>query len=463
VRIALVKPFEVSDSIQPNLGLGYLAAALTPGNDVVIVDCILEGLGPESLAARLAPFVPQIVGFQVNTFTVGRTRDYLRAVRQAFPEALTIAGGPHPTVLPQETFTALGPDLDLALQGEAEIPFARLAALMASGPLEPDAMESIPGLVWRDGGGGIRCNATVRTDLATIPMPRWDLMPPGLYPQAPHSAFFRAWPVAPLIASRGCPYACTFCSGSLIHGRTVRYRPVDSVLDEIRLLHDRYGVRELHFVDDNLTFDPEYVHRLCDGLLALPFRLPWACPNGVRLDSLDRELLDHMRKAGCYAVGLGIESGSPRILKRIRKGGNPELVPEQVARISEAGIETRGFFVLGFPTETLDEMEATVRLALELPLDFAHFMFYHPIPGTESYREIVAAQGDAEGVRWNASTFAEVAYTPDGIKPRTLHRIRRHALMRFYLRPRNLARLARQVRSTRHALFLARRVARWLK
>lgn len=461
-RVALVKPFDPSDSIQPNLGLGYLAAALSPRHDVALADCILERLTPAALTRTLQPFHPDIIGLQLSSFAQAPARACLLQLRSEFPRATIVVGGSHPTLAPRDTLVEFGPLVDFAVRGEGEAALLALADHAADGLLDESACRRIPGLVWKGRDGEIHLNRTARTDLARLPLPRWDLMDPRRFPPAPHAAFFRRFPVAPVIASRGCPHQCTFCAGGTIHGRRLRYRSLDSVLEETSLLHDRYEVREIHFVDDNLTEDQGYVHELCDRILALPFRLAWSCPNGVRLDSLDRPLLEHMKAAGCYALGLGIESGSPRILARMRKGFDLDAVRSQVALIHDVGLETRGFFVLGYPGETREDLERTVALSLELPLDIAHYMFFHPIPGTPAFRAALAdgQNGDHNGV--DAPTFAEVAHVPRGMTRAELRQLRREALVRFYLRPSRLWHLLSQVQGPGHLYYLGRRVTRWL-
>jgi radical SAM superfamily enzyme YgiQ (UPF0313 family) len=459
MRALLVKPRIVSDSVQPALGLGFLAAAAHP-HEVAIHDGLLGG-GPDAMVRRARAWGAGAVGFQLNSFDVRSSAAWIAKVRSELPGVVTIAGGPPPTAPPAETFRLLGANLDYLIRGEAEDGFRALLDLLAAGRPGPGALAAVPGLAWRGADGTLRQNPTATTDLDRLPLPRWDLLDPARYPPAPHSAFFRRFPVAPVAVSRGCPYPCSFCAGALIHQREVRYRRTEAVLDEIALLHDRHGVREIHFVDDNLTYDPERAHALCAGLRRLPFRVTWSCPNGIRLDRIDRALADHMRTAGCYSVGVGIESGSARMLGRIRKGLDLATIRRQVAMLHAAGLETRGFFVLGFPTETRAEMAATVDLSLELPLDFAHFMLFHPFPGTRAYEEAALERG-AAAIDWSAETLAEPAYAPAGITAAGLKSLQRRAFLRFYLRPRAALRLASSVRGPRHAGWLARRIFRWL-
>lgn len=464
MRIALVKPFDVSDSVQPVLGLGYLAAALSPDHDVTIVDAVRDRLDDAALVARLVVSAPRLVGLQAQSFGLGRVAATLEAIRRALPAATLVIGGPHPTALPVETLARLAPPIDYVFEGEAEDGLRALADRLEDGPADDAGLATVAGLVWRDRTGTVHRNPRATTDLARLPMPRWDLMDPRTYPPSPHAAFYRRFPIAPIVASRGCPHPCTFCAGSLVHGRRVRYRPLDHVIHEIEVLQRDFGVREVHFVDDNLTEDPDYVRALCDRLRSLARPIAWACPNGVRIDRIDEALARHMKAAGCHAVGLGVESGSPRVLGHIRKHLTLEQIHACADALRRAGIQTRAFFVFGFPGETRAEMRETIDLALRLPVDLAHFMFFHPFPGTREYERL---QGDpiasaAAPVDWSASTFAEVAYVPDGMTRRELKALVREAFLRFYLRPSRLGVIASGVRGPRHLWYLGRRMARWL-
>lgn len=457
MKLALVKPNDVSDSVQPNLGLGYLAAA-AQGCEVMVIDAIRERLSPRGLLARLQAFQPDLVGFQVNSFSLRWTEEALLFVRQALPFAKVVLGGPHPTLCPLGTLERFKDLVDFIVIGEGEDAIAGLVERWPGGEVSPEVLKGLPGVAFHDGEGvKYETPSTVNGKWLSV-IPRWDLMDPRTYPPSPHSAFFREMPVAPIIASRGCPFPCTFCAGGILHGRRVRYRPIEVVIEEIGLLRQRYGVREFHFVDDNLTSKAEYVHALCDAIMKHFGRLTWSCPNGVRLDTLDREVLRHMVESGCYALGFGIESGSPKVLKRMRKGITVDEVREKVALAHEMGLHTRGFFILGYPGEEESDIAATIKLALELPLDAAHFMFFHPIPGTAAYKE-AEALGE---INMDAPTFAEVAFVPKGLTASRLRSLRRAAFLKFYLRPKTLVGLLSEVRGPRHFYFIARRAIRWL-
>jgi anaerobic magnesium-protoporphyrin IX monomethyl ester cyclase len=287
-------------------------------------------------------------------------------------------------------------------------------------------------------------------------------MPPQGFPPSPHAAFYREFPVAPMVASRGCPYPCVYCAGKLTMGKTVRYRSVDNVLEEVRLLLGRYKVREIHLVDDNFTYSKEYVLEFCRKVGEESLKFFWTCPNGVRLNTLDEEILSAMKKAGCYAVAVGVESGSQRVLDNMRKGLTLEEIRSKIGAIRRVGLTPIGFFVLGFPGETRAEMEQTLGFSTSLGLRRANFMLFHPFPGTEVFKWI-QKRHQRNGLLLTAPSFAEVSYIPEGFSARELKDLQRKAFLRFYLRPGVLLRFIGDIRSIRHAYYISRRTLRWMR
>lgn len=455
MNVLLVKPYSDFPTRIPHLGLGYLAAALRRrGHAVRIADCPREGLGERELLALAAGWGPRLVGFSAFTADIPVLRGLCLALRAALPEATLVIGGPHPSCLPDHLFSYI-PEIDYAIAGEAEAGLAQLADGLEAGGFDPAA---IPGLAWRS-EGAVRANPPrFEPDLDALGLPAWDLLRPDIPVLAPHGAFVRRQPSAPIVTSRGCPYPCTFCAARSVSGRRIRQRSLESVLAEVALLTDRHGIRELHIEDDNFTFRREFVEGFCEGLLRRGGTLPWCCPNGVRLDSLDPELLRLMRRAGCYSLSLGIESGAPRVLAMIRKGLEPDGIRERVARIREAGIKTTGFFIIGFPTETAAEIEATIRFARELALDRAQFSTFLPLPGTVYFDELIAAHG-LDGIPWEGFLTTEAFEVPGGLPRGELVRLQRRAFLRFYRRPGTLLRLAGEIRGPRHLAHLAARAA----
>lgn len=460
MNVLLVKPFNRSDHIQPSLGLGYLATALRKRHEVRILDCIKEGMTIERFRAFLDGGVPDVVGIQCYTFDLPFVREALAAVKERRRDAVTVIGGPHPSALPAETMALFGDRLDFLFVGEAEEGFAALVERSAG--QVAIALDEIPGLVWRAKDGSVRVNARRVTDeLDRLGLPAWDLIKPQTYPESQHGAFFQQFPIAPIMVTRGCPFPCTFCAGGVVSGRKVRRRGIDAVLGELTLLRNDFGIREFHIIDDNFTMDTVYAKEFLRRLKKLDLGMSWAVPNGVRMDTLDTELLGLMRDTGLYLVSLGIESGSDDVLKRMKKGITTAVIREKVRMIHDFGIDIAGFFILGFPGETVGTVRQTIRFAVELPLARANFFTYLPFPGSESYADLVKS-GELDGVDWDRFYFTTAAYAPQGMSRETLKALHRQAFAAFYLRPRIVLYHIRSIKSLRHFCFLAKRFINWI-
>ncbi|MFH1790369.1 MAG: radical SAM protein [Candidatus Omnitrophota bacterium] len=457
MKILLVKPYNLSDHIQPSLGLGYLAASVRGKHDVRILDCIKERIKPDAFRSAVSKYNPDMIGIQCYTFDIYNVREMLAAVRNK--NVITVLGGPHPSTDPAGTMEFFKDNLDYAFVGEAEIGFSKLADKI--GGARNFINEEINGLVWRD-NGHVRINErSLVKDLDSLGSLAWDLIRPETYPEAQHGAFFRNFPIAPIIVTRGCPFSCTFCAGNLISGKTLRTRGVRSVLDEIVMLRRDYGIREFHVIDDNFTMNREFAKELLKGLKALDLGMSWAVPNGIRMDTVDDELLDLMKETGLYLVSLGIESGSDRVLKLMKKSLTTGKVRQQVRLIRSHGLEVAGFFILGFPGETVEDIKKTIAFSLELDLIRANFFTYLPFPGTESYAELKKS-GKLDDINLKRFYFMNATFVPDGMDAVTLKRLQRSAFMRFFLRPRIFIKNLAGIKSFNHFRFLLSRFMRWM-
>ena len=460
MRVALVKILSVADEVVPPFGLGYLADAVRRrGHEAAVVDALRDKLGEETLVSRLAGLKPDLVGVLLFSKDLRIVRSLLRAVREAVPGAKTCVGGPHPSAVPSETMEYFGDCLDFAFIGEAETGLPMLMDLLRDG--ETGGFQEVPGLVHR-ADGAVAVNPRVFVEDLDVLAVAWDLIPPASCPRAPHGAYYRQFPVAPIVTSRGCPFQCTFCAAECVSGRKVRRRSVENVVSEIEMLRDRYGVREIHIEDDNFTGKKEYVLAFCEALRRRVPGISWTCPNGVRVDTLDREMLAAMKASGLYFLSVGVESGSDRILKKMKKSLTVGRIEEKVRLVRETGIEVSGFFMLGFPGETLAEMEETIRFALRLPLARASFANFQPFPGCEEFATL-RERGEIP-VDWESfePTLQSTTYAPAGTTAQALRTLRKRALWRFYGRPRVAWGMVRGIRSLDHAGWVLRRGWRWL-
>ena len=235
---------------------------------------------------------------------------------------------------------------------------------------------------------------------------------------------------------------------------------MEYIKEHIKMLYGR-GIREIHIVDDNFTFDKDYCKEILRGIISLNLDISLATPNGVRMDHLDDETLDLMKQAGQYLATVAVESGSDRILKKMRKSTTVEEIRKNIQRIRRHGFQIAAFFILGYPGETKEDIEKTIKLSRQLGLIRANFFTYLPLPGTESYNELVAS-GEIAKVDWNNFLFMSAAYVPPGMTREELLSFKRKAFLGFFLNPRVFLANILGIKSFKHFKFLFRRFYHWL-
>ncbi len=430
----------VLNTIAP-LGLAYLAAvARDEGHEVDLVDCSL-GITLAELCSRAAEFGPQVIGLTYTTPSWLAARDAAKALREAAPNAKFVIGGAHVTAAPKETLSHAA--FDAGVIGEGEATFIELLAAWNS---DPNAdLSGIAGLaLLGDGEPFLTPPREMIEDLDSLPYPARDLLP-ALSDYHPTPASYQRLPLGVLMTSRGCPARCTFCDRA-IFGCSFRAHSVDNVMGEVQELIEKHGAREIRFFDDTFTLQRKRAFEICERMAALPKRVPWTCL--TRVTSVNPELLSAMREAGCWQVLYGLESGNDSILQALKKGTTVERNRQAVHWAQEAGLGVRGDFIVGTPTETEETFENTVRFALEMKLDYAHFNKFTPFPGTELYDELVA-QGYEFDFDQACSILdhAAMLYVPPAFTPERYREVLDTAFRRFYLRPSYMLRRLTQIRT----------------
>lgn len=380
------------------LGVAYLASVLRNNNhEVSIVDCLTEdqvvinnengmftiGMSWDNIKEKLSVLKPEIVGisnsYSVQSPSVLKLAEFVK--RNC--DAKVVLGGAHPSALAQEILK--DNNIDFVIIGEGEDSFLKLIKSMS----ENKSFNKIDGLGYRlDDQIKINPKTHYIADLDKIPFPSWDLFPAidkYLYSKNPHSNFLRRPPYMPILTSRGCPGNCIFCSIHVSFGYNWRSRSYLNVVDEIETLVKERGIREIHFEDDNLTFDRKRMLDICNEIISRKIDIAWTTPNGVHISNLDEELLCKMKESGCYRLFLGIESGNSNVLRNIIKKKNVSLdeVRLKVRFMRKLKIETVGFFVIGLPHETKKEIRDTINFACSLGLDDVLFSIATPYPGTD--------------------------------------------------------------------------------
>ncbi|MBN1596468.1 B12-binding domain-containing radical SAM protein [candidate division FCPU426 bacterium] len=453
MRVLLMIPINRTYVIMPSLGLGYIAAVLQKaGHEVSILHCLREKFTFADFDDYVRKNKFDLWAIQMFSFDMTPAKKHLAIIKKHQPRAATLVGGYHPSGDPEGILPAL-PQADFAMVGEAELAFPLLCAAL-SGPT-PD-FKSVPNLVWRN-RDAIEINPVRMADnLDQIPFPAWELMDPRTYPEAPHGAFFKHFPTAPIICTRGCPCMCTFCSGKAVTTNKTRRRSADNVIQEIKHLKDNYGVLDFLIEDENFTAHKNLVQEFCQKLVAAGLNIHWSCPSGVRLDTLTEENLKLMEQSGCYSLSVGIEFGSQRIHDLTKKKLTLEVIREKLDLIRRrTAIKTTGFFLFGIPGESRSEMEATVRFAKSLDIDRAQFNNFMPLPGSEIYREL-KRRGQAQ-FDYDRFFVHDVAYVPEGMTLKEMKNLQRRAYLGFYLRPVIIWNILKEIISPRHFYRLLKR------
>lgn len=458
MKVLLINPLTLEDSmvnITPNLGLGYLAKSLLDnGFDVEIWDGVKKGMSKRKLEERLKVQDYGLAGIQVYTRSVRDAQECLEKIKTINPDTVTVVGGPHPSGDPEGSMKHL--KTDYAFRGEGEIGLVQLLNTLTG--KESREYRDISNLIWKD-QGAVTCNPLEPIeDLDRVGIPAWDMINPNDYPYAPIGAFSKQFPLTSISTTRGCPYRCTFCANNTIMGRKVRARSTETVLAEMDLLYSKYGVREFQIIDDNFTSKKSLTLGVCEGIIERGWGTSLSFPNGVRLSTLDEDILHLLEKAGCYSLGLGIESGSPRTLKNMRKAQSVDEIRQQVNLIHRVTkIRTTGFFIIGYPTEEKEDILQTIRLAKELPINRAQFTICLPVPGSEMTEQLIK-EGKMADVDFSDISFQNIVQIPDRMTLKELRRLRLKAYLGFYLRFRIILGLLSEIQSFEHVKYVYRRV-----
>lgn len=443
MKVALVLPNYHSHIITPPLGIGYLSSYLKKsGFDTVVVDAHNRALSQDEVLHLCSD--SEVVGISCHSAFILEASALSRKLKEQGHKV--VMGGPHPSALPRETLSLSG--ADFAVVGEGELAFRHIVEACARNA-EPAAF---PGVITQKTAELSR--SSMIENLDELPFPDWKAMDPRFYRKAPHGAVVKRFPVAPLTTTRGCNFGCKFCSSANLWGRRVRFRSPENVVDEIEYLVKDFGVREIHFEDDNITLRRDHMEAIASLIIKRKLRISWAAPNGVRVESVDRELLRLMKKSGCYMLAFGIESGNQAILERIDKKITLDTARAAVTMAHKEGIVTQGFFIFGFPGETPDTMRETVAFAKSIPLDRAQFLLLDILPGSALWDEI-AVKGDWKP-DWSARSFHESTWTPDTITPKQLKDLRAWAFRSFYFRPRQAYYLLKFIKLSQIGYLIAR-------
>lgn len=427
------------------MGLAYIASVLEKnGNKVDIIDTEAMNYSTEGFKSwfKNKKGMYNIVGVTITTPMYIRAIEVIRIIREIDNGAKIIVGGPHVTILPERTLEE-NPQIDLGIVGEGEITIIELINAIK----QKGAIEDIAGIVYRRNGNIFLTSFRQHIKkLDDIPFPSRHLLPMYLY--KPTVSYYKRLPSYLIITSRGCPFHCAYCSQ--IFGHTFRYHSKERVIEEMQILLKDYNAKEIIIRDDTFTSNQARVEELCNEMIKRKLNIRWSC--ATRVDCVSPNLLKLMRKAGCWGIHYGVESGTQRLLDIIEKGITLKQIIDAFKWTEEAKIEIRAYFMIGLSTETKEETERTINFAKELNPFWAQFTITTPYPGTKLFK-IAQKDGTLKSFNWeNYQSWAgwadtDLVYVPLRRDAQELKKCQRLAIKRFYLSPKTLLRHIKSIDS----------------
>jgi anaerobic magnesium-protoporphyrin IX monomethyl ester cyclase len=405
LKVLLINPPQtiydgsIGRSIYFPIGLMHLAAVVRDICHIEIFDCLTSeaeiregnavtyGALPDDIKKVISEKKPEIVGISVPFTSQYKNAERVAIIaKEVNPKAITVFGGPDPSV----RFKSILENsyCDYCIIGEGEETFREFIVNFCS----PSTLKNIKGLACKQNGAVHYEPRPFNINLDALPFPAFDLVDmkmylknEGLYKN--RSKIYKK--SISVITSRGCPYSCVFCSIRLHMGQKYRSHSPDYVMKLLRLCINKYGITDFHFEDDNISFNKQRFEAILDCIIKENLQIRWDTPNGVRIDSLNYNILQKMKQSGCAQITLAIESGNQRVLDEIiKKKTKLPYILEIVKYCKELRISANAFYVIGFPGETIREMRDTTNLALKLYQGFdlhPHLMVATPLYGTELY------------------------------------------------------------------------------
>lgn len=454
-RVLFIKYHEAADQqplsrkaaeklgIFPSLPLAGLAAwCRQHGFPVQIIDLHAENITPTEAARRVGDYDPHIVALTVKTLGWPAVIEIAQMVRQAAPNAIIVIGGPHLSIYPEDSLS--WDCFDVAVVGEGEETFLELCERVESG----SSIDDCAGTMIRKKSGEILKNPSrpVPKDLDRYPFPAFDLLPMNDY-----HCLTVLHPFATMVTTRGCPWHCGYCSQ--VYSSKVRYRSPELVAEELDWLVRKFGVREVVFFDETFTIGKKRMRALSDAILSRNVKVKFNIR--ARVDTVDRETLQLLKAAGLRSIHMGVEAGTDRLLKIMNKQITREQTERAFRVARELGIETRGYFMIGYYDASPDDIEDTIKFAAGLGLDWASFSVATALPATDLY-EVAKERGYVSGDFWRQYTIDGGGMIPqletETFTAEQLRAYRTKAYMAFYLRP-DLIRRKLSKADTRRELF----------
>ncbi len=435
--------FEEAGSMIPPHNLASLAAVIRKANhEVKIIDPLPAKLTSEDLIEIIKKENPDFIGISATSRLIISTFKFMDLVKNMNPNIKTVLGGAHITALPEETMEKCK-SIDFGVLQEGEITILELMESDA----KYDKLIKIDGIIFRHNGKLIKTKPREYIkNLDELPFPAYDLLENVDKYYKPAITNYKRSPTFSIITSRGCFGKCAFCSKA-IYGSTCRFFSADYVIRLIKFLIKKYKIKDICFYEDNFLLSRKRVEEICNRIIKEKIDITWSCD--ARVDQVNYNILKLMKKSGCWEIMYGIESGSQRILDILKKNISLDQIKKAVYMAKKAGINARGFFMIGLPGETEEDIKKTLKFMLELPLDEMYLNYFTPVPGAplyENYQEY--------GIFNNPEHFKfyEPNFIPKDLSKDILKKYYKIAYRKFYLRPKQIFFYAKRLLSPKNTL-----------
>ncbi len=420
----------------PPLGLASIAAVLERGGvPVRIIDAGAIELGFKETVARLKELQPTIIGIGASSIFFANAVQLATAIRTELPETKIVVGGPHVSSCSQEVMTH--DCFDAAVVGEGEMTMLDLVEAFGNGELP----KGVLGCLYRDRDEVVTNPLRpLLKNLDDLPLPARHLLPLGSYIPQPNDGLYL--PKHAMISSRGCPYRCIFCDHGT-YGVSYRSFSPERIVDEMEELIHRYGAKDIAFVDSLFMLNRERVYNVVDEIQRRGVKVHWTCT--VRANATTPEILQDMKRAGCWRVRLGAEAGNDDVLKFIKKEVTKDQIRAVAKAADDAGLHPKAFFMIGHPTETEERIMESIAFARSLPLTDITVQINTPLPGAEQW-DLMGEHGTQATKDWGHYSFWEPVYLPNGLSKERLEALHKKFYRDFYFRPATIWRHAKMLR-----------------
>jgi radical SAM superfamily enzyme YgiQ (UPF0313 family) len=421
----------MGDVVALPLGLAQLAGCLEQAQiPVQVLDANALEIGWRELGAAIAQANPDLIGMTVFTPFVPEISRAVEVARQAAPEAVIALGGPHVTFTARETLTAM-PGADVVARGEGDQTIVALSHAVESGT----GLANVPGITFRRNGGFVDNPTAPPLDVAKLPLPAFHLMPMERY----HFSSLGG-PFATVIASRGCPYQCTFCSEWPFWKGGWRPADPEAVVEQLDILVNQHGRYNIWFGDDCFNVNGDHMAAICEGILARGIEVNWYYQGRADLVVRYKDLLPLMRRSGNRMVQVGIEASNDRQREELNKQLSTDTVVEAVRLLRENDIVCQGMQIIGLPSDSPRTIEQKVRLVNQLDVDFPVFLLYTLFPGAPDYDKALAEGWIEPPDDYSRHDMAHVLMPTQHMNPQQIYAYTRWAWTTVYLHPVRLAR-----------------------